>query len=216
MHIQLTDILTCPVCGPAFGLIVRADRIVERRVREGVLGCPNCRRQYPIVDGVARLAANGQDATADAIEQPPMRPDMSDPDEAVRIAALLGLGQEAGRPSGFVALVGRAAGRARAVAALVEGQEFVAVDANAAGLDDSDRVSRVATDAALPFYDAKLRAIWLGGDASDMLLEDATRALHPLGRLVLEPSPADAHARLAARGLHVLAHERETLVATRS
>jgi len=250
MHIQLTDILTCPVCGPQHGLILRADRIVERRVRDGALGCPHCRRQYEIRGSAAFLVADetasggprqaeyarqpvARDAqpvtgdrqsetaqpahaTAQAGEQPLQRPESSDPEGAMRIAALLGLGQDVTRPSGFVALVGDAAVRAAAVATLLEGQELVAVDRQAAGLRDSDRVSRITTVDSLPFYDAKLRAIWLGGDATDALLEEATRALHPTGRLVLEPAPPDAHERLAARGLHVLAHERETLVATRA
>ena len=231
MHIQLTDILICPVCGPEYGLIVRADRIVERRVREGALGCPHCRRQYEIHEGVAWLARGRPEAGDEKRRASDWEPDttvqpqgeqpqrggaVSDREEAVRTAALLGLGRDTTRASGFVALVGHAAARAVAVAALLDGQEFVAVGAHAAGLHDSERVSRIATDDSLPFYDAKLRAIWLGGDATDVLLEEATRALHPMGRLVLEPAPADAHERLAARGLRVLAHERETLVATRA
>lgn len=59
MHILLTDILACPRCGPEFGLVLLADRVEDRRVLEGRLGCPNCREQYPIAGGGvdARLSA---------------------------------------------------------------------------------------------------------------------------------------------------------------
>ena len=43
MHILLTDTLTCPRCGPDFGLILLAERIEGRRVMDGHLGCANCR-----------------------------------------------------------------------------------------------------------------------------------------------------------------------------
>ena len=46
MHILLTDVVTCPRCGPEFGLILLADRFEERRVMQGRLGCPNCREEY--------------------------------------------------------------------------------------------------------------------------------------------------------------------------
>lgn len=71
MHILLTDILTCPRCGPEFGLVLLADRVEDRRVLEGRLGCPNCREQYPIVAGAvdARLPAErATDATSPAAD----------------------------------------------------------------------------------------------------------------------------------------------------
>lgn len=57
MQLLLTDRLTCPRCGPTFGLILLADRMSDRRVRDGRLGCPNCRDSFPIVDGFADLRA---------------------------------------------------------------------------------------------------------------------------------------------------------------
>lgn len=51
MHLLLTDILSCPRCGPEFGLILLADRIEARRVLAGILGCANCRSKYPIREG---------------------------------------------------------------------------------------------------------------------------------------------------------------------
>ena len=55
MHLLLTDRLTCPRCGPEFGLVLLADRLEDRRVLEGALGCPNCRDRYPVRDGFGDL-----------------------------------------------------------------------------------------------------------------------------------------------------------------
>lgn len=70
MHILLTDILSCPRCGPEFGLILLADRIEARRVLAGTLGCANCRSKYAIRDGVADLRA-APSAGAEAGAQTP-------------------------------------------------------------------------------------------------------------------------------------------------
>jgi uncharacterized protein YbaR (Trm112 family) len=68
MHILLTDILTCPRCGPAFGLILLAEQTAGRRVLQGVLGCANCRERYPVRDGAIFFAGAPRNAggTADA------------------------------------------------------------------------------------------------------------------------------------------------------
>ena len=55
MHIVLTDVLTCPRCGPSFPLILLANRVENRRVLDGVLGCANCREKYPVQDGLGKL-----------------------------------------------------------------------------------------------------------------------------------------------------------------
>jgi uncharacterized protein YbaR (Trm112 family) len=55
MHIVLTDVLTCPRCGPEFGLILLAHHVEARRVSSGALGCSNCREKYPIVEGAVRF-----------------------------------------------------------------------------------------------------------------------------------------------------------------
>ena len=57
MHLLLTDRLTCPRCGPEFGLILLADKLVDRVVHSGVLGCPNCRDAFQVEDGFADLRA---------------------------------------------------------------------------------------------------------------------------------------------------------------
>ena len=205
MHIVLTDLLACPFCGEAHGLIVRADRIAERHVLEGALGCPDCRRLFPIRNGIAHFI------DADSAPDPgPGQGPAADGEEPIRIAALLGLD----RARGFVLLTGPAACHAVAVARLAEGAEIVAANLEG-GADAPDPVSRIWIGSTLPFGPALLRGIWLAGPYADSLLEAAARALHPTGRLVLEPAPADAESRLPP-GFRVIARRDRTLVCARN
>jgi uncharacterized protein YbaR (Trm112 family) len=207
MHILLTDILTCPRCGPAFGLILLADRIQGRRVVDGVLGCANCREKYPVRNG--RI-----DFTGSAADAPPTDAQPEDPDEAMRLAALLGVTEGPAN----VLLVGPPARHARAIADLVEGVEVTAAAHRGepgVAIDTVPGVSPVAIAGALPFATARLAGVVLGGESADALLEEGARATAPLGRLVLEPAPEDAEKRLSALGLRVLLRQDRTMVAAR-
>lgn len=223
MHILLTDILTCPRCGPEFGLILLADRLVERRVVEGALGCSNCREKYPIRDGVARFddPPPTDPAGAEARDSAGGLPDDTDDADAsaLRLAALMGVTHG----PAFVLVAGPAAAGAARVGRLVEGLEVIAVttadseDAalRAPGSPDADAaaVSHLFVASLLPLASARLAGVALTGPAADALLEEGIRVLGPLGRLVLEPAPPDATARLAAAGLRVLAQDADTIVA---
>jgi uncharacterized protein YbaR (Trm112 family) len=165
MYILLTDALTCPRCGPEFGLLVLADRMEERRVVEGRLGCPNCRSAYPIHDAAADLRVNASASTdPPSGESAGSRPSVVEDDEAaVRLAALMGL---AGA-SGLAMLAGPGARHAAAVSALVPELEVVAVTERPEALPGrAPGVSRLAAgEAALPFRGGALRAAALTGGA---------------------------------------------------
>lgn len=202
MHILLTDVLTCPQCEPLTGLILRSDVMKERRIIEGALGCPNCETHYPVRGGVALLGP--PHATDKASTE-----DGGDGDDAsIRMAALLG----ATEPLGLVLVLGPAAAAAGPLARIVADTEIIA-DAASAPASPASPVSRMIVGDRLPFWSAKLRAIWLSGDFADRLLEEAARVLHPMGRLVLEPAPADAAGRLDAAGLRVVAQQDRTVLA---
>ena len=202
MHILLTDVLTCPRCGPQYGLILLADAVRERRVFEGVLGCPNCREQFPVRQGGASLGA------------PPLLASHSDDDRAQRLAALMGATQ------GIVMLVGAASADAMSLADMLPDAEIIA---SAWGVDDAvaaeeiPGVSRLGFEGgSIPLTNAKVHGVALTGDAAAALLEEGARVLSPLGRLVLEPAPADAEQRLSAVGFRMLARDAERVVAARS
>jgi uncharacterized protein YbaR (Trm112 family) len=202
MHILLTDVLTCPNCGPQYGLILLADVVRERRVYEGVLGCPNCREQYPVRQGGAALGAAAHISVS------------PDPVRAERFAALMGATQ------GMVLLIGPASADAAAMAELLPDVEVIT---SAWGVTDvvapeeMPGVSRLGFGGAtLPLANGKMHAVTLSGTAADVLLEEGVRVVSAVGRLVLEPPPADAAERLRKAGFRVLARDAERLVATRS
>jgi uncharacterized protein YbaR (Trm112 family) len=208
MYILLTDALTCPRCGPEFGLLVLADRMEERRVVEGRLGCPNCRSAYPIRDAAADLRVHGPASSESAVPAVPVDGDAEPP---VRLAALMGL---AGA-HGLAMLAGPGARHAAAVSALVPELEVVAVTEGPDALPGrAAGVSRLAAGrASLPFRDGALRAAALTGGADDALLREALRVLAAGARLVVDPAPAGTAERLGALGAQVLLEQEETVVA---
>jgi uncharacterized protein YbaR (Trm112 family) len=207
MHILLTDILSCPRCGPEFGLVLLADRVEERRVLEGRLGCPNCREQYPVRGGEldVRVAAetvadSGGSSEVDAVD---------DAGAAVRLAALLGLADA----RGTVLVAGPGAALAAEVAALVPELEVVALAAEPGEGEERPGVSRVAAGSGLPFRGRTLRGVALTGGADPALLAEAVRMLQPGARLVVERAPAGTAELLAGLGAQVMLEQEGTVVA---
>lgn len=207
MYILLTDKLTCPRCGPEHGLVLFANRIEDRRVLEGELGCSNCRERYGIRRGFADLRR----PPAVPLERPSEPPAPGEREAALRLAALLGVADG----PGFALIVGPGARLAPAIAEMVDGLEVVAAHAPLAAWDEQAGVSRVAIGDGLPFTRGAMRAVALTGAAADASLEDATRVVSPVGRIVLEPAPEEAEDRLDAVGFTVAASQEETVVARR-
>lgn len=202
MHLVLTDRLTCPRCGPAFGLILLADSMADRRVLEGRLGCPNCRDAYPIVEGFGDLRPPPRTPLPGVEALSPV-----DDEEGIDpMRTLLG----AGRGAGHTLAVGRAAAWAPSLArGLDEGAEFVAVAAGTRGWSEVAGVSRVVTGAALPFFDRGVRGVLLHGDdlrecdeaSGDALLAEAARVVAAGCRVVVLDPPPGVDVRLRASGL---------------
>lgn len=116
MDVGLSDLLTCPRCGPGYGLVLLPYEASDRRVRTGVLGCANCRERYPVEEGVAdlrvpRAGAGGSGGGPDeefAVE--PGRPDRAGgADETGGADEADGAGA-AGEPAGESAAAGTEAG----------------------------------------------------------------------------------------------------------
>lgn len=206
MYILLTDALACPRCGPEFGLLVLADRMEERRVVEGRLGCANCRSAYPIHNAAADLRVT---SSASVESAGPVPANGEDADAAVRLAALMGL---AGA-SGMAMIEGPGARHAAAVSALVPELEVVAVADRPDAAGRAPGVSRVAAGDALPFRGGAMRAGALTGGAGDARLREALRVLSAGARLVVDPAQADTAERLRALGAEVLLDQEGVVVA---
>ena len=216
MHLLLTDRLTCPRCGPEFGLVLRADDIEDRRVLQGFLGCPNCREKYPVARGVADLrppprrpmTASDPDA-GDA--QRGLGPDPTpDPAETVRLAALLGVTEG----PGTVLVAGKAAAHAGSLAALLSGVEVVALDVGPTP-EVTPGVSRLLSDGRIPFYSGTLRAVALSGACAEALIDEAVRAVSRAGRVVLIDAFEGGVDRLRGQQLEILVDEEGTVVGQR-
>lgn len=219
MDIALTDLLTCPRCGPSYGLVVLPGEVRDRRIRSGVLGCANCRERYRLDEWVADLRPGGQGEVEEG-ESPFESDDAGRPEreEAVRLAALLGLSE----PGGVVVLTGTAAVQAGLLGQVVSGiREVVVVSDPERLMADGDvasasyvRVSGALPFRVLPLRDRSVRGVVLAGRWSE-LVEEGARLVAPAGRLVLDPAPSDAVGRVEGAGLRVQLDEAGVVVAGR-
>lgn len=164
MFIELTEFLQCPEDHDDAFCIVLPDEMVGRTIMRGVIGCPACRREYPIRNGVAEFgrypAAGSAPATAPA-----------DPDT---VAALLGLTN----PGGFVILLGSAATLAAALAERLGGVHFVGINAPD-GTEVSPALTLLNHQRKIPLRSAVARGVvvpaemahaaWLGEGARVLL-----------------------------------------------
>ena len=201
MYLLLTDRTSCPRCGPAFGLVLLADRLTDRRVQEGVLGCSNCRERYPIHEGVADLRPPPRTSLAVAEVDPVLRPDDS---LALAAAAASGVGPAGGK----MLLVGAAASLAGATAAVApEGVEIVTAQRGWPALPVGPGISPTVVGLTLPFFDATFAGVVLcGSEATPEFLREAARVVLRGHRVVLLDPPTDAQTRLGAAGLLRFVH----------
>lgn len=231
MHLLLVDHLTCPRCGPEFGLILMAEGVADRRVQAGELGCFNCRERYPVRGGRARLLAPGEGASGEGTSDPEnpeaagadagSARESGDAEAAFRVAALLGIR----KGPGHVLVAGAAARQARAVAGLVEELEVVVAlggggpgarprGDGGAGISPPG-VSELVVGRGFPVRSHALMGAFLDAPWSTTHLEEALRVVRPGARIVLRDGPEILRQRLEEEGLELLLATDRTLVAIR-
>ncbi|MEX2570923.1 MAG: Trm112 family protein [Gemmatimonadota bacterium] len=204
MHILLTDFLTCPRCGPEFGLILLADQLRDRRIDAGELGCANCRNAYPIRRGAADLRVPG------SAPLPATDAFGSDPERVFRAAALLGVT----RPNTTVLVVEAGGTAVRGIAEILSEVHVVGASARADGEEDSAGViSAVLTGERIPLRDHSVAAVALLGSWSPTLAVEAARVLSGGGRLVVDPAPAGAAEALRETGFDIQLEQEGVVVA---
>ncbi len=205
MDLLLTDRLTCPRCGPEFGLILLADRLEDRRVLEGELGCPNCRDRYPVRAGFGDLRPPPRSGVADGETlQEPESPTL------IEVAGLLGITEGAGH----LVLLGRMAGHAGALAEKLPSVEVVGISPDLRGWSEADGVSRLTAGSRLPFRDQSLRGLAMFGDEGNLAAE-AARVVSRLGRVVVWGGVEGWDSALEQAGLELLVSEETAVVAAR-
>jgi uncharacterized protein YbaR (Trm112 family) len=190
VHIELTEMLRCPERHEEGYLVMSTGEMLGRMVRSGMLGCPLCGKEYPIVRGVAHFSGPPGEPT-----HPVSR--TSHPADAQTLQALLDLSG----PGGYVLLLGSAAHHAVGLAGLMGGIHFVGVNAP----DDVAELpvlSLLACEAMIPLRQTVARAAVVGPDrlGADWLAE-ARRVLLPGRRLVIESERVAAPAGLTQLAL---------------
>jgi hypothetical protein len=169
MFIELTDHLRCPRDHDEAFLVLLPDRVENRDVKSGQLGCPVCGWETSFTDGVVDFGGGewSKDATALSAEA---------------VKTFLGLTG----PGGFAAMVGGPAALSAELSAQIRGVSWVLVnppEGTAAVLPSS-----VVRAARLPLKAASMRGIVVGRDyASDAVwVRDAVEAVLPGLRFVVE------------------------------
>jgi uncharacterized protein YbaR (Trm112 family) len=198
MFIELVDVLRCPNPHEDTWLVLAADRLDDRDVMEGTLGCPICHAELRISAGIARFDNGSPRVTASRTP---------DEDEALRIAALLDLTDR----RGYAVLVGESAANAPLLRAVTDVQ-LLLIDAPAdismgRGLSGLTTSSSAET---FPLAAGSARGIALDATATAPLVTSALTILSPGGRL-LAPASLDVPA-----GLTMLARDERHWVAERA
>jgi uncharacterized protein YbaR (Trm112 family) len=188
MFIDLVDVLRCPNSHEETWLVLAAERIDGRYVFDGVLGCPVCKTEFPIIAGVARLDRGNPRRTGSL---PP------DENEAVRLAALLNLSD----PRGFAILIGATGSHASKLRELTEVQ-LLLVDPPS-GVEMGAGVSGLTTDrevAAHPLAYESARAIAFDEETTAEALESRLGVVSVGARILASVSlPLPASVRELAR-----------------
>jgi uncharacterized protein YbaR (Trm112 family) len=115
MFIELTDHLRCPADHDESFLVLIPDEMDGRDVVRGMLGCPVCQQEYPIVSREVEFGIPDPGAAAERGEATP---------DAAALSTLLGL-EGAG---GYLALIGEAAAQAAGMATILPGVHLVLVN----------------------------------------------------------------------------------------
>lgn len=193
MFIELAEYLLCNGDHEPTYLVMTPDRMENRIVLEGTVGCPRCRREYRIENGLLDFLP------LDVRYDPP---DPASGVSAETIRALMGITG----PGGYVVLIGSAASLAPALAGLLDGVHLVAVNPPAT-LETTPEISRLRGRDRIPLRASMARAVVIGAEhAIDPWLDDACRILLRGLRLVVltdDPGPVGAQALAAGDGMWV-------------
>ena len=206
MHILLTDVVTCPRCGPEFGLIVLADRLEGRQVLEGSLGCANCREEYAIHGGIADLRLQPAETVAASSRPEPQ----ADPERGYRLAALLGVTG----PAGPVVVVSENPELVEEVQRHLPDAGVLGVSRTPPPVGAEVGMGWLLSDGPLPFRGRSLGGVALASGDPLPALEEALRTLSRGARVVVDPAPDGTAAELLREGAELLLEQSGVAVAS--
>jgi uncharacterized protein YbaR (Trm112 family) len=199
VFIDLVDDLRCPRPHQETWLVASTNRTKGRDIIEGTLGCPVCRAEYSVREGVVWFGALGE-----AGGVAPDRSMPADPEVAMRLAAFLDLSDAQG-----LALLAGGWGLAAPLLRGVVPTHIVVLNPRPP-VPAGDGISVLEIAAGIPLADASCRGVALDAAHADPAhLDAAVRVLRPRGRLV-----APATTRTPA-GVTELARDEQLWVAQR-
>jgi len=197
VHIELTEMVRCPERHEEAFLVMSTGEMQGRMVRSGLLACPVCGKEYPILRGIVKFSGSGEGGAVPrgATEGPAPRSQL--PVDAETLQALLDLGG----PGGYVVLVGSAARHAVGLAGLMSGIHFVGVNAPA-DVEELPVLSLLDCATGIPLRQTVARAVVVGPDhLGGEWPTEARRVLLPGRRLVIESDQVAAPAGLTRLAL---------------
>lgn len=169
MFIELADLLLCPCAHEPTYCVITSNEMRGRRVVRGVVGCPVCERQYPIIDGVVAFGPDpllGAGCRSDDLTTEEMP-------EAGDLQALLGLSG----PGGYVVLIGSVARVAEQLAGAMSGVHFVALNPPPE-ISESETLSVLQAGDSIPIRSSTVRGVVVGREyAREPWLSEAGRVL---------------------------------------
>jgi uncharacterized protein YbaR (Trm112 family) len=192
MFIELAEYLKCPAPHEETYLVLATGAMKGRDIRFGMIGCPVCKAEYPIVDDVAKFG-----------EPPPWTPPRALLPSVEVVHALLAIGS----PGGYLTLLGSAALLAADLAGVLAGVHMVCVNAPPAVAAAATR-SLLEASRSVPLRTAVARGVVVGGEClAPEWLGEAGRVLLRGQRLVAlaedVPAPAGITPAAAGQGLWV-------------
>jgi hypothetical protein len=168
MFIELVDILRCVRPHDDIALVAAIDRMHDRDIVVGTLGCPICHAEYAVRDGAVYFNAGAGATTTVA---PPSET------EALRLAATLALTD----PRTIAVLHGAWGAQASLVGGLSPARLIALNPPRTVRADDG--VSVVYSDVA-PLATASVHAAAVDHAASAPLVDSLVRGLRPGGRML--------------------------------
>jgi hypothetical protein len=173
MYLELVDALRCLRPHQPTALVASVERVVDRDVITGTLGCPLCDARYPIVEGAVVF----DPACRPPDWLPAAGPPAGAAETATRVAALLDLTDA----NGVVLLHGSWADAADAVSRIAP---VAMVLLNPTGRTRADGARGLLYAPVAPLAPGAVRAAAIDGPADPALVESVVRAVRPGGRLM--------------------------------
>ena len=185
MFIELLDLLRCPRQHGDTWLVASFQKVSNRNVQEGTLGCPICSAQYPIENGIADFSDG---AGSPSCDEQRLAASHRREELATRAGAFL----DATEPGATVVLGGAWACAAERLAVMAEARVFVLNPSS--DVSESPAVGLIRVAADIPVARDSCLGVAVDAWFNAGIVASAIRATRPGGRVVgpaVIPPPAE-------------------------